>query len=358
MSAHGLTPGQQVYKYQLVKKIGTGQSEVWLAKDIATNTEVALKVLDASNGDVVSCLYEARVGAVLSHPNLCEVKYADLTEVSTPSGNVPLVVIAFAYLPHGACTRLIRGPGMMPAETVRHLLLDVLAGLEYLHENGGHHNDIKPANILTNAQDRFLLTDYGIAWSPSSGVSTAAFYKPHIAPETAANGGAHVPSVQSDLYQLGVTAYRLLNGGDVLTDLWTKMGDAAFRAEVVAGKLPDRDGYHPSVPASLRRIINKAIAVNPSNRYASAIEMRRDLEKLHFPWQWTFDANGELCCLKKGVEYRIETEPGKGGTDVFCRATYPGGNSRRISRFTSKGLKQTQVEQSKKRIMQAILVEP
>jgi hypothetical protein len=83
--------------------------------------------------------------------------------------------------------------------------------------------------------------------------------------------------------------------------------------------------------------------------------MRRELEKLYFKSQWTFDSAGEMVCLKNAAEYRLEIECGKAGWSVHCRVTYRSGKSHRISKFSFSGLKSSQVEARKKSIMQAVI---
>ena len=161
-------------------------------------------------------------------------------------------------------------------------LQDILFGLEYLHNSGFYHNDIKPGNILMDNQQSAVLADYGIAgFSPSiSPVTPKNSYKVHRAPET--NGSSAQISIQSDIFQVGCTAYRLLNGVSSLKNEFITLVLQIMKIKKANGKIPDRKSYQPFVPKKLKTIINKALNVNPSDRFNSALEMRRKLEKLHF----------------------------------------------------------------------------
>lgn len=345
MAVYNLSPGMWMYKYELLSPLGSSQADVWLARDDATDTQVAVKILDAVNAPVAKQLWEAKIGARFRHANLCEVLYADVTSI--PVGSPPsqmaanFVLIAQKYYPNGACSRLLAGPGLLPPRSVHKLLVDVLKGLEYLHENGCYHNDIKPANILVGDHGEFVLTDYGIAWTAQNAGSQARFYKPHVAPETAAMvatvPGCHVPTVQTDLYQLGVTAYRLLNGVDRVRDDFTRLSETEFYKRVSSGKLPDRRAFAAWVPRNLQKIVRKAIAVDPTGRYQSALEMRRQLERVHIPYQWEPDAQGNMVYGAATADWRIETIPTiKKSHIVQCRRFFKKSNHSEVVHATAR----------------------
>lgn len=175
-----IASGTQIYKYVLHRELGKGQSSVYLATDITTEKQVALKLLDSSNKQVANLLYEAQTGARFCHKNLAEILYADVAEFR----GADIVLIAQRYYANGACSNLLTGPSVLSAKIVQKLLIDVLIGLEYLHGKGFYHNDIKPGNILIGDHQEFLLTDFGIAWSPASGLGSPGLYTPHVPPES------------------------------------------------------------------------------------------------------------------------------------------------------------------------------
>lgn len=371
MSVFGFVPGNQCYKFTLqtlLSNPATSQTDVWLAQDQATQTNVALKILDNRFGAVPQRLFEAQFGARLRHVNLCEVVGADVfTWPTSPNGapiQVEYVAIGFRYQPKGTCSSLMVGPGVLPVDTVHRLLLDVLSGLQYLHEQGWQHNDIKPANILIGAHDEFMLTDYGIAWAPNMGIVNTSCYAPHIAPESVqGHPGAyapnHQPTAQTDLYQLGVMAYRLLNGVSLIRQTFDQMNAAGQRHKfyemVVNGQIPDRSAYHPTVPKRLRQIVNRALSLNPADRYSSALEMRRDLERLHYPHVWRFDATGDLFLTKDGVEHRIERSQSGAKHTVRLVKQFPSGHKKRPSEFSKTDMTRARADAHAKLIIQEML---
>lgn len=374
MSCYGFMPGDVCYKFRLdtlISNPNTSQSDVWLATDQATETRVALKLIEAGSdpNNSLILLYEAKVGAKLKHANLCEVIGADIFEIERSSlagsSKRRFVAIGFQYQPRGTCANIIKGPGMMPVYDLHRLLLNVLCGLEYLHELGWRHNDIKPANILIGPHGEYMLTDYGISWTPSQGNPTAGCYVPYITPESILTDGTnydmkHTPTVQSDLYQLGVTAFRLLNGVGLIRDDFNKYQQALnpmeFLRRVKIGELPSRTGYDPSVPYNIRHIINKALSPDPLNRYISALEMRRALEKLSFPHQWICDPTGIMHCTKKGADYQIE-ESSQGGTFNVCliKRNVNSGKVIRPSKDIKKSLTRSQANSHRQKIMQEVM---
>lgn len=371
MSKYGLTAGQQCYKFSLLTLISnpvTSQNDVWLAEDMATKTQVALKIISGAPVDVPNRLYEAQVGAKLKHTNLCEVIGADLVDIpsATVDGGIPtgpFVLIGFRYQPQGACTRLLEGPGVMRVDRVHRLLLDVLAGLEYLHEQGLHHNDIKPANILLSLEGNYLLTDYGITWSEGTS-NTAQAYLPHIAPESLETNSSgytniHHPCASTDIFQLGLSAYRLLNGAQHIRGEFDKHLASGtiqkFFDGVRNGTIPDRQAYGQGIPQRLRMVVNRAIEVDPAKRYASALEMRRDVEKLYYPYVWQYDTSNELVLNRGKVQYSIELLQKGSKYDIAAIATYTSGKVVRPSEFKATGLSKAKATSHVRSIRQALM---
>lgn len=371
MSVYNLATGTQCYKFKLqtlISNPATSQTDVWLAEDEATKTQVALKVIAGAPNDIPSRLYEARVGAKFKHNNLCEVVGADVVDIpaalvngAPPTG--PFVLIGFMYQPNGSCTRLLEGPGVLRVDIVHKLLLDVLAGLEYLHEQGLQHNDIKPANILLNNDGNFLLTDYGITWSGAA-PTVAPVYMPHMAPESlqalpAGYTNNHRPCAATDIYQLGLTAYRLLNGADKISGEFDRHASAGtlndFFAGVIAGNIPDRSAYGPEVPQRLRQIINKALEISPGNRYSSALEMRRDVERIHYPCAWGYDAANKLVLEKGNAVFTIERTANGRRFDVAAVAQYSSGKVVRPKDYRATNLTGAQADAHIKKIMQQLM---
>lgn len=202
------TAGSEVFggRYRLERIIGTGgMAIVWCATDQRLGRRVAIKViadtLAADPAYVERFAREARTAAGLSHPHLVSVyDYA-------ASASQPFLVME---LVEGGtlADRIARGP--VDAREARALAGDLTAALGCVHEAGILHRDIKPANVLIGRDGRARLTDFGIAQPedatrltrPGDVIGTIRY----LAPEVLAG---EAPSVQSDLYALGVLVREL-----------------------------------------------------------------------------------------------------------------------------------------------------
>lgn len=259
--------------YTLVSRIGVGGfGVVWLAEKrtaIAT-TQVALKLPRGEDIDLEAFKQEAAIWIQASgHPNVLPLIDADIYDDQ--------VVIVSEYVSDGSLAGWLRQHGgkAPSAEAACEIMDGVLAGLAHLHARRIIHRDLKPENILLQRETP-RLADFGIARllkssSHSANVSGTLAY---MAPE-AFDGKRNE---QTDVWSVGVIFYELLAGRLPYdqTDIPSFIG-AIMRHD--PPPLPD------SVPEVLRQIVLKALQRDPGHRYASAIEMRRDLrEAEHQVW--------------------------------------------------------------------------
>ena len=296
-----LLPGMQVYKYKLQRRIGFGSfGEVWLAADNAVAHDYAIKIL-RPGVPVHERLREAHIGHRLQHNNLVRVHQADVVNV----GGHDLVIIAMDYLRDGAVTKLANPSGYLTLPDVIRIGTDILRGLEYLHGENFFHNDVKPENVLIGPHSQGMLTDYGIVGISADGspVPPPNSYKIHSAPEVVNNNGI---TAQTDVFQAGMTLFRMLVGLGSLRDKFKKMGEQQYYQAICKATLITAVDFPAYAPARLRRIILKAICPDVGERYASALEMRRDLEKLNFLGYWTVDPSGAFIGHDNKHEFRFE----------------------------------------------------
>ncbi|WP_299797998.1 serine/threonine-protein kinase [uncultured Maribacter sp.] len=345
--------GDNIYKFTLIKKLGGNFGEVWHAKDNSINKEIALKILEPAFEPIAKLLDEARIGNKFNHRNLLPIHYADVTTV----GGKTYTLISQEYYPNGDVTNQLNTHNFLPLPQVMNVLQDILFGLEYLHNSGFYHNDIKPGNILMDGQQTAVLADYGIAgFSPSvSPVTPKNSYIVHRAPET--NGSAAKISIHSDIFQVGCTAFRLLNGVSNLKNEFIALGPSDYESKKANGKIPDRKSYEPFVPKKLKTIINKALNVNPSDRFSSALEMRRKLEKLHFPGYWTSDSKSNLQGVGKKYFYQFEVLPLPGDLFNFnaTKTNKSSGKTTRIGLFTSKKISEKEMNKIKTQFFEWVI---
>lgn len=336
-----LVPGLNLYKYQLISRIGQGSfGEVWLAHDHAVQRQYAVKVLQPGIS-VNERLLEAQIGNRLEHNNLVYVHQADVVAVAGDHA----VILAMDYQPNGGVETLANPAGYLPLPAVLRIARDILQGLEYLHARSFYHNDIKPGNILLGPQQQAMLSDYGITGISANGAPVAApnAYVLHRAPEVVATGNI---GVSSDIFQVGMTLARLLIHLDHLRAVRASIGPAQYERDVAAGKLLMQKDFACHIPAAVRRVILKAVHPDPVQRFSSALEMRRALEKLDFPGHWTVDAAGNEIGKCGAYEYSYTVAPVARGTfDVTCtRLNVASGKSQRVTQFCKRALPMKQAE--------------
>lgn len=344
--------GDQLYKYQLQKHIGGGHfGQVWLAHDLTLAKDVAVKILDAGMAPVAEHLKEAKVGNRLGHVNVVHVHYADV--VSTSFGDV--VIIAMDFHPNGCATSRLNSGNFLPITEAARITIDILRGLEYLHESGLYHNDIKPSNILIGPKGEGILTDYGIS-CVSPGLKPAKApnaYVLHRAPETTADGNI---TLCTDLYQVGLTLFRMINGVGTIREIRNTLGLAKFEELKAKGKIPKREDYLQFVLSAISRIITKATKADPKERYQSALEMRRALEAISLEGYWTTDSKGDYIGVAGNQTFRFETEKTKHGYKFHAFRKKLGVSSEvHVARFSGTKLIKQDIRDYKKNFMLAVV---
>ncbi len=191
---------------------------MWLATDHAVQHTFAIKILKP--GVVVATqLREAQIGHALAN-NLVRVHQADVLTDGR-------VIIAMDYLPDGPITKRANPANYLELPLAIRAIIDVLQGLEHLHASNFFHNDIKPENILIGPNGQAKLGDYGIVGVSPDGqpVPPPAQYILHAAPETTTGHGIES---RTDIFQTGLTFFRLLTGLSALRAKLAAMGGQSY----------------------------------------------------------------------------------------------------------------------------------
>jgi len=268
---------QPVPGYLLLRELGRGgMGVVWLAEEQQSNRRVAVKLirpdLEATGEQIDRFLREARTLRDLDHANI--VPFRAMGE------SAGLLHFVMDYVPGTDAARLVRDGGPLPIRRAVRIVLEMLDGLAYAHGLGVIHRDLKPANLLVVERPwNVRLADFGLAFhaeqskvSRLTQVHTLGGTLSFLPPEQAL--GLRFATPASDQYGAAATLYHLLTGCYV-HDL-----PRAFPAQL------DRILNYPAVPIRQRKsdlppalaeVVNRALAVEPADRYPNVRAFARAL---------------------------------------------------------------------------------
>jgi eukaryotic-like serine/threonine-protein kinase len=260
-------------RYRIMRKLGTGgMANVYLAEDEVLGRRVAIKILnDRHAGDdqfVERFRREAKNAASLSHPNIVSIYDRGEAEGT--------YYIAMEYLDGRSLKELIVARGPAPINLAIDYARQILAAIRFAHRHGIVHRDIKPHNVLVDAEGRLKVTDFGIARAGVSQMTEAGSIigtAQYLSPEQAK--GAPVDQT-SDLYSVGVVLYELLTGvvpfsGETPVEIAMKH---------LSTVPPPPSAKRKDVPRALDLVVMRALAKDPAERYQSAEEMDADLRRV------------------------------------------------------------------------------
>ncbi|MCW2999880.1 MAG: serine/threonine protein kinase, partial [Solirubrobacterales bacterium] len=269
-----MMPGQLIVdRYELGERLGVGgMSTVQLALDRRLERYVAVKLLAEHLADdpqfVSRFRREALAAARLVHPNVVQVFDFGLDDASGRHYIVMEVVRGRS----GA--ELLREEGRLILSEAVDLVTQACAGLAYAHRNGVVHRDVKPGNLLRSDDGVVKLADFGIAKALSAEessitqVGSVLGTASYLAPEQARGEDA---GPQADLYALGVVSYQLLSG--------RLPYEAASLTELALKQQREAPAYlhelDPTIPEALSLAVDRALALDASDRFADAEAMSR-----------------------------------------------------------------------------------
>jgi eukaryotic-like serine/threonine-protein kinase len=274
------TPQHLSDRYELGDILGFGgMSEVHLARDVRLHRDVAVKVLRADLARDPSFYLrfrrEAQNAAALNHPSIVAVY--DTGEAETPAGPLPYIVMEYV---DGVTLRdIVHTEGPLPPRRAIEIIADACQALNFSHQNGIIHRDVKPANIMISTTNAVKVMDFGIARAiadSSSVTQTSAVIgtAQYLSPEQARGDPV---DARSDVYSLGCVLYEILTGEPPFT------GDSPVSVayqHVREDPIPPSE-RHEGISPDLDAVVLKALAKNPENRYQTAAEMRADLVRVH-----------------------------------------------------------------------------
>jgi len=256
-------------QYMLGEEIGRGgMAVVYAAEDLRHHRQVAIKVFHPELAAAVGAerfTREIEIAARLNHPHIVPL---------FDSGNVDgILYYVMPLLNEGSLRgRLTRDKQLPLGEAVR-IINETAAGLDFAHEAGVIHRDIKPANIMFSGGE-VMLADFGVATAVAAkggealtATGLAVGTPAYMSPEQSA--GVHDVEARSDVYALGCVAYEMLAGSPPFEGPTPQ----AVQARKMSGEVQSLRVVRDTVPPAAERVIRKALAPTPADRYATAGEL-------------------------------------------------------------------------------------
>jgi eukaryotic-like serine/threonine-protein kinase len=303
--------GQSIGRYHIIEQLGEGgMATVYKAYDTRLDCEVAIKIIRT---DMIGTAFhermfkrferEAHEMAKFSHPNIVHIR-----DYGEHQGSPYLVM---EYIRGGTLKDRTGTP--MPYAQAARLLAPVARALDYAHRHEVVHRDVKPANILINEEGQPLVSDFGIAkildsergqtlTTPGVGVGTPEY----MAPEQVQGKGM---DQRVDIYSLGIVFYELVTG-KVPFEADTPFAVAAMHLHE---PLPSPRQFVPGLPVEVERVLLRALARQPVDRYPDMAEFAEALENLGRSYEVQQMKEEMENRLRRELEERIRKEMG-GGT--------------------------------------------
>src|SRR5262245_34144148 len=318
---------ERIGSYRILSFIGAGgMGEVYRARDLKLDRDVAIKVLPLDLADDRErrsrLLREARAVAALNHPNICTIY-----EVGETDGGVYLAMEMIDGRPLSA--RLADG-ALGPDDIVRYGC-ELAAALAHAHDRGVIHRDLKSANVMVTSEGRIKVLDFGLARRMATAVlaevttrAQPSLTQPgaimgtlsYMAPEQLR---AEAADARTDIWALGVMLYEMASGRCPFD------GKTGFELSSAIFHTPPPP-LPPSVPPALRSVTSRCLEKEPARRYQSAREVRAALEtsalRISTRSTWRVAAVALLVLLLAGFAWlnRNSVRQAAGGSSVPIRS--------------------------------------
>jgi eukaryotic-like serine/threonine-protein kinase len=275
----GIAPApesERLGRYHLEREIGRGaMGTVYLGRDTAINRMVAIKAIplaaEFSDAELVEArsrfFREAETAGRLNHPNIVTIY-----DVGEERG---LAYIAMEYLKGRHLSDYAKSNNLLEPRKVLEIVGRTAEALGFAHKQQVVHRDIKPANLMYDpSTDVLKITDFGIARLSGAGqtrtgivLGTPSFMSPEQLEGRTVTG-------HSDLFSLGVSLFQLLTGqlpftADSMTGLMQQIAEAPH---------PPLRAFRPDLPECVEKVIDRALAKNPDERYDSGAQMAAALD--------------------------------------------------------------------------------
>lgn len=267
-------------------------SNVYIATDHQFEDELVIKRIAKEDvSDIDEYFKEAKILYATQHQFVAPIHYGCQDD--------EFIYIAMPLYRNGSLKRRLTDYSLSVREILRYSS-HILNGLHHIHSKGLLHLDLKPDNILINDRDEAIITDFGqsVYLNDDGFGKTGYLYYKYFTPEELRDEHA---SVQSDIYQFGLTLYQAVNGIDHFNQ---QVPEDPFELQDLteAGAFPDREDYKYHVPANLRRVINRCLNLEQVERYSSVLALQNELNSVDGNIDWVFEEDGDTLTWAQSLE--------------------------------------------------------
>ena len=273
MQSVGIQAGGKLDDYRIIEAIGHGAfSDVYLADD-PTGRRVVLKVPhDAIIGDTSAFdrfRREAAIARKLDHPGI-QHSYDLQQDRSRP-------YLVMEYIDGETLRDLLNREGKLPTARAIDILEKLAGAMAYAHSQGVYHRDLKPENILVTADQRVVVTDFGIALLEGARrltwrwLTSAVGTPDYMAPEQIQGKRG---DARTDIYALGIILFEMLAGHVP----WEGDNPLSVMAQHMNAPVPALHSVNQDVLPPLEAVVRKSLRKNPDERYQNAGELLHDLK--------------------------------------------------------------------------------
>lgn len=324
--------------FDLVTEIGQegSNSNTYVAHDDQLDAEIVIKKIPKNALESVDTFFEeARILYLSSHSNVVPVHYACQDAVS--------IFIAMPYYRRGSLNALINSRFL----TVREIVVlgcQIASGLHNIHSKRLVHFDIKPDNVLMSDRGEALISDFGLSRRLNA-AGTAGQDRMYIKMRPPEAYGTSDFNRTFDIYQLGLTLYRMCSGNIAFEEQFSRFGTTptafdrdGFKFAVRNGRFPDRDAFEEHIPDRLRRLIRKCLIPLPADRFQAAIDVANELAQVEDRLDWQHSREGTTRVWtrnEEGRQYRLSVEAN--GISLAEKTT-ESGRTARITGYCKTGI--------------------
>lgn len=317
--------------FDFIREIGQEgkNSKTFIAKDHQLDADIVIKQIEKSKIDSIDLFFnESKLLYLSAHSNVVQIHYACQDD--------NYIYLAMPFYKNGSLNELINNKFL----TVREIIVfgcQIASGLHNIHSKRLVHFDIKPDNILISDRGEALISDFGLSRRKKFNGSAEQdrLYSKMLPPEATKNS-EHTHAF--DIYQLGLTLYRMCNGNESFYSQFNAFGTPLgfkrddFKFALINGRFPNRSQFLEHIPERLRKVIKKCLEPRPEDRFNTTIEVANalaDIDGNILDWQY-FETSHDRSWKKQsnGNEYILTLD--SDGSTVATKST-ASGHKRRIN---------------------------